>query len=606
MEKQMKFRFKTIATLVLAAFALLAPGAKAQTMAGMNHTAPTPGVANLPAGTVIGSASPEQIPDIVAFRLWLTGFDITKPISTQIQPYIGLSVSDTDILQQTVQTYLLSHASIINDYNASATTNTADVSQFWASTYNLARNTLAGLQINLSPVGVTQFTAFLQGEKHNMTVGPYDQGLGEVAKRNLAERNMVAGQIMFGTQTTANYSSYSSASPVFPALDNITGFTNPTGNWTTLAGSFSFTNGVAHVVSNGTGADNEAYAHWHYPTTGDQLVSVQLATLPQSGKDSGITVRSASTGETFFDAKFYSYNGQGYILIDQMNSGTDTFQQAYAYTQAVNDTLEIDIVGNYYTVLINGAYINTFSASSIHSGVPGITGIVGGGDLKNLEIRSGYGLGVSVSVTGTTTCTGAACPPTSVKHTGSVTIKGGTQGGTYTGNSVAYNAYLSASGYVVFVAPIPVGNSTFGPIDIEAHIQCSAIGSFWNAVILYESNPMPWKLKMIWGTQTFGDTKSWAPDGLGGYKITTQLNCTPESTPPDVIPVGSYNLVYKHAPYPSWWIPGLCEDIYGNLKVCTVIPPGFAGFNTDITMAPNSGLCTAKHGSVNPVWSMDY
>jgi hypothetical protein len=595
-------KLKAIAVLIIATLGLCM-SVKAQDMAGMVHPTPTPGVSILPAGTIHGDQTPEQIPDIVAFRLWLTRFDMTKPLDTQM-PNIGLSGSDAAILQQAVQSHLLQHSSIINDHNgATQASNTADVSRFWDSTYNLTRNTLTGLQVRLSNVGLAQFMRYLEREKGGMVVGPYDMGLGEVAKRNLRMSNPYAGspQIMFGTQTTANYSAYFSQAMVYPAITNTTGFTNTAGNWTTLAGSFSFTNGIAHVVTNGTGADFEAYAHWHYPTTADQRVSVKLATLPQSGKDSGITVRAAASGETFFDAKFYSYNGQGYILIDQMVNGTDTFQQAYAYTQAVNDTLEIDIVGPYYNVLINGSLINTFSASAITRGVPGITGVVGGGDLKNFTMKSGYGIGVNAHVTGTTSCNGASCPPTSITHTGYATITAGTQGGSTHGNSVPYNGYLSGSNYVVLIAPIdPTTNATTS-VDIEVHVQCSSIGTFWSSVILYDTQ-RPWKSKMIWGSNTWGSTVSWHPDGVGGYSITTKLNCTPETTPPDNVPLGVFNLVYTHEPYPSWLYWGGCEMIWGQLFYCISINP--QGFNINEVLPPQN--CTAKAGTLYPSWVYFY
>jgi len=142
-----------------------------------------------------GTKSPEQIPITLALRLWLSGFTHDAVIQA---PSIGLSQADATALV----TIMTDHRKRLDVLRASQK-NDPHMSRdsFWNAYTQLTEENWADIHAQLSRIGVSIFTRYLEGQKAGMRLSAYDVGLGPVAKRNLEEAQMVASMTGMAPQS---------------------------------------------------------------------------------------------------------------------------------------------------------------------------------------------------------------------------------------------------------------------------------------------------------------------------------------------------------------------------------------------------------------------
>lgn len=130
----------------------------------------SPGAAQnsgLPPGTIDGQATPDLIPDVVAFRLFFTAVALDSgPSATQIAKQnsklcgIHLSQDDKSILVQT-----------LSNFNAQLAM--AQAAQVQTSFDTVAQNTVNLLQTMMSPDGFQRLQAYVRIQKKLMKRIPY-------------------------------------------------------------------------------------------------------------------------------------------------------------------------------------------------------------------------------------------------------------------------------------------------------------------------------------------------------------------------------------------------------------------------------------------------
>lgn len=162
---------------------------------------------NVPSFVIDGSQSPAQIPDVVAFRLWLEGNAnaVNGPIRSIRR--IHLPSPDAALLIAAMTQYSTQNNSLTSVRNTGQTTRPA----YWSGVYSLVGSLLTNLQTNMSPIGFSLFEEYLQNQRQGMRVSPIDYGLGAVAARNAKEMTMVASMGHAMPQAdgmTPNYSMY--------------------------------------------------------------------------------------------------------------------------------------------------------------------------------------------------------------------------------------------------------------------------------------------------------------------------------------------------------------------------------------------------------------
>ena len=145
-------------------------------MPGMDHSAPS--------AVIDGNEHPEQIPDIVAYRLYFTSVG-ESPNPTEgrkrrqrafIAKIPGLTQDDPDALARTLEDFKVQYDAMVAAYNArveaavKGSTNLPDGDAFLAERDQLVQETRDRLKQVLSANGMAGLDAHVQAEKRRMRI----------------------------------------------------------------------------------------------------------------------------------------------------------------------------------------------------------------------------------------------------------------------------------------------------------------------------------------------------------------------------------------------------------------------------------------------------
>jgi hypothetical protein len=491
-----------------------------------------------PANVIDGSQTPEQIPISLALRFWLDTY--TRSGKIRVPQVVGLSQADSAALLPLMTSHRTQFDAVVSAYNAAVDadaingTKNADRTGFWNGYTDLTTNTWAQIQASLSAKGLAAFTAYLQKEKAGMKISAYDTGLGAVAKRNLAEAQMVAtmsGMVPQGGQMTPNYSAYNAIGPSSAQAGEDDFGTNGSlsAAWVVRYGSFSVSNGNLSITGQGgaSGADSVVYYGNGGTPYWAQCAIAVLGGVPGTNAI-GPAVNISSSAETDYSAIWVSTG----INFYKMLNGTQTVLGGHAYTPASGDELILcnDGAGN-LTVNLNGnpTPILTAHDTSITSGYAGIRGnSVGSQNTATLTSYSGggtLGLEINASESGDTICGyGGFC--NSAIHTPSVQNYDSKRGGTNQGPGVSPQTYIDEYNDVDY----PEADFTPGvddPIYVGEEVICNLEGLF------FSSGPSgtPSKYESENAIVVVGNTNVRDPSGLG-WKV--KPICFPDYAIPDL------------------------------------------------------------------------
>ncbi len=129
-----------------------------------------------------GSVHPEQVPDVVAYRLVLLGLSQpANPTDAQTQRHlaqfraIGMKDNDNTMLISILSRFRDDYRSMIETYNAAATAanasgQRADINGFLLERDQFIQSTHDQLKGALSPVGWGRLDAYVQGNKKHMKI----------------------------------------------------------------------------------------------------------------------------------------------------------------------------------------------------------------------------------------------------------------------------------------------------------------------------------------------------------------------------------------------------------------------------------------------------
>lgn len=158
--------------LAIVLLSLVAATAEAQSMAPQHVMVP---------GVIVdGSAHPEQIPDLVAYRLFFVSASVpSNATSAQKLQQAGrvarvrLNAADSQTFVNALAAFKAQYSDLISNYNDSVQTALAshgepDPSSFLRLRDGLVQSTVAQLKASLSGDGFSKLAAFIQGEKAHM------------------------------------------------------------------------------------------------------------------------------------------------------------------------------------------------------------------------------------------------------------------------------------------------------------------------------------------------------------------------------------------------------------------------------------------------------
>jgi len=138
--------------------------------------APQQAVPSLPPGTIDGSKTPGQIPDLTAYRLVFRAF-AEAPDATPAQlarqrrklAHFATLDSDFSAFSSVLTTFYAGYTALITQYQS----NPAAQSQpFTTARDALVTGAIAQLNAKLSPNALMQFATFVQNAKQRMTIVP--------------------------------------------------------------------------------------------------------------------------------------------------------------------------------------------------------------------------------------------------------------------------------------------------------------------------------------------------------------------------------------------------------------------------------------------------
>ena len=525
----------------------------------------------MPSQLIDGSTTPEQIPDIVAFRLWLTGNPPNEGPVSLYRMGLHLPPADAELVANAVKQYQAEPAA---QHGAKVD---------WQRHYGTVRVLWTNLQTHLSPDGLTKFQAYLQKERGGMKVSSFDYGLGAVAERNLREVDMVAGMPQQHGMI-ANYSGYFTQSIVLDTTYYDT-FQRPNGppggNWVTEAGSFQISNHQLAWVS------GQAYMYYNTgsPST-TANAEIQIGSLPTNGNCTGVAIRMATNAHTDYTACLYS--GGGIYLYEWLN-GTYHLLASAPMTAQVGDTLALVGIGSNIQAIYNGVTVIDVTNSDIASGYAGIDMAAGTSGISAFYSGNGYLFYQNGSVSGTTTCNiPSGCNLPGVTHTGHVANTISNLGSTFNATPVPYQNYLSAQ------------NPQWFPLDFTSSWWDDVTGTFWVEVICSSAGP-------FYSATPPGGSPSFATElAITNSTTTVQISpgvqavwCSPQSTPPDW--GGLKSLAPEQPPYfPHYKANTLCSrwpDTKGTPWHCLGI-----GAIKGIAGDPPVLDCTNADAGIHPRW----
>jgi hypothetical protein len=417
-----------------------------------------------------GRSTPEQIPDIVAFRVWLTGNPPNQGPITIYQVGLHLPIADATVLANAVSTY---QASPVTKHGAMVD---------WPTHYGLAQKLWGTLLSQLSPAGLAKFLAYLQDERKGMNISPFDYGLGQVATHNLKEASMVAGMPQQHGMIF-NYSS-SFSQTLGPTANNLDSFhraNGPPGSpWVVETGAFQI---QSDVLVPSTLPAIMYYNSGGSCTTCDAEITISGNLGTNNSNTTGPAIRMSTSAQTFYVASAAAgrSTGDGIYLYKYIN-GTPTQLGSFSVTVNVGDTVAIVGIGSDLQAIYNGVAVIDVTDTSITSGYTGIASQSGTAPYISAFLSgNGYTLYQNATVSGSTTCNiPSGCSIyNGVTHQGQSANSISTLGNTYNASPVPYQNYINTQNpqWFPYDPTFTWWDDVTGNYWVE--IICSLEGAFW-------------------------------------------------------------------------------------------------------------------------------
>jgi hypothetical protein len=421
----------------------------------------------------------KDVPDAGAFRLWAnsrTSEGELHDLSDVAQA--GVSPAGIGVLKQVLKTWRNNYDAARIDPNGTSR---------WPKEHQLTLDAMADLKNSVSTDDSEKFLAYLQTKKGNMGLSNVDISLpASVRKQNLDESQMVAMAGMPQGQTmTPNYSSYLDMSfgGSYTAVDNFQRANGSIGpNWTVPIGALGISNNTEVTTATpAVGYNNQGT--W---ATGDGCTGANLAVLPSSGGNIGITSRESTDGKTYYYALWTTIPGnRHYAQVGKSVNGTITGIHNI-FQAAVGDAMMLCAEGTTITATIiplnkgsNEAQTYSFTDTSISSGFPGIIGSAGGA-LASWWASSEAGWYVDAQISGDTICS-LGCP-SGAFHTPQITNGDGTIGGTEYGSPVQPQYQIDFFNNQTYTAMWQGEGNNFGSdlVQTSGQINCTLVGVLWS------------------------------------------------------------------------------------------------------------------------------
>lgn len=475
-----------------------------------------------------GSATPEQIPDAVIFRIW--SLHNTRNGKIQDLEGYGLTPEALSEITNTMKSFRASFDAIENMQPGNA----GDDSKFWTPVIKLTNTTFETLQTHLSDKDLKLFLAHLQTRKSGLRLSNIDYGLSsQVRDHNLRERSMVASAHPMapnGDGMTANYSSYTQWNASGGEQIDTFGTTEEgslnSSNWVSTFGSFQVN--TAGYVYQVTGGGTGGIWAWAYRKSAASFAngcaSTRAGTLDSNNSFVMPAIRISPTTQTGYYAYFH---GNTVMLGDAVN-GTYTNLTSASYTGHVGDVLTICANGSTIKVVVNGkAYISVTNSSIQGAGYSGmISNTTIGGQGLAWKGHTALGIQLSANISGTTTCSGGECP-IGAFHYGTLSLSSSAGGTSTQGSRVLPQNYLYDSIEYTYYddGGDPTGETG---VTIQGQVTCTIIGTFWQFI-------PPSAFLDFWESeiaQTTAANLAPVPGKPGTYYVAN--HCNAASSPPDL------------------------------------------------------------------------
>jgi hypothetical protein len=484
--------------------------------------------AMLPSTTIDGSQTPDQIPDALAFRLWLIAH--TQADVNDNRHTIKLLGADANILETALNTFRTKH----RKFSAERIADTVSRETYWSNTDSLAQELLISVQSKLSAHGLTTLGKFLQKYKGGISLSPYDHGLGAIAERNIAERNMVAGVPQINNMIS-NYSMSYENELDFPYLSYAATFTGggralPASHWTTTAGRFIVTISAVNGFNDGLNMALDKEKSWDAAQCSQTTIySITPGTISLAGV--GVRMGTDASGKAQgYIALFSPTRAAVYIVIGGVQYLENT---SVPWTLHNGDVISMCAMGSDIYTMVNSTNIGLdVNSNTFTSGSPGISAynMTGYPPIQmgpGIQFDSGWAYYHNATLSGDTICQGSC--PGNAQHTANVTVKLGSAGGTVYGNTVPAQNPTGVQNIQTFDL---CDECTPPVIVLDGQVLCSVVGLFFE-------NPGSGGGGN--GTQIAEEWAVTTVQNVGVNPILTNIfdiipKCTSQSSPPDFDP----------------------------------------------------------------------